>query len=54
MTRKTQEEHDADHAVRVKVWVTFVLVLATLGMLYMPEGSVWYSFVSSLFWVWRN
>lgn len=54
MSTKTQEEHERDHAVRVKLWVTFVIVMATLGMIIMPEGSHWYNFLASLFWVWRE
>lgn len=54
MTPPMTAEHEADHAVRVKVWVTFVIATAFAGSMFLPEASGWLGFMSSLFWVWRN
>jgi hypothetical protein len=48
------EEHEADHAVRVKIWVTFVTLFAFTGSMFLPDASGWLGFFSSLFWIWRN
>jgi hypothetical protein len=47
-------EDEEEHAVRVKVWVTFVITFAFTGSLFLPDASGWLGFFSSLFWVWRN
>jgi hypothetical protein len=50
----THEEEEEAHALRVRIWVTFVIVLATVGMMVMPEGSPWFNFLASMFWIWRK
>jgi hypothetical protein len=47
-------EHEEEHAVRVRIWVTFVIAMAFVLSLLLPEASGWLGFMSSLFWIWRN
>ena len=47
-------EHEAEHAVRVRVWVTFVMIMAFVCSILIPDVSGWVGFMSSLFWIWRD